>query len=94
MPGAKGRTSVGTRVRLDHLAATAVGGTVHVGATLESQDGRLLRFAVQAHDGDDRLLATGEITRVLVDPERFLARIGPADPAPHPAPHPAPDPAH
>lgn len=78
MPGAAGRTSVGTRVRLDHLVATAVGGTVRVGATLESQDGRLLRFAVQAQDGEDRLLATGEITRVLVDPERFMARVTPA----------------
>lgn len=76
VPGAEGRTSVGTRVRLDHLAASTVGSTVRVGATLESQDGRLLRFAVQAHDQDDRLLATGEVTRVLVDPERFLARLG------------------
>ncbi len=48
---------------------------VTVTATLESQDGRLLRFAVQAQDAGERLLATGEITRVLVDPERFLARV-------------------
>ena len=76
VPGAEGRTSVGTRVRLDHLAASAVGAEVTVTATLESQDGRLLRFAVQAQDAGERLLATGEITRVLVDPERFLARVG------------------
>jgi predicted thioesterase len=76
VPGADGRTSVGTRVRLDHLAASAVGASVRVTATLESQDGRLLRFAVRAQDDAERLLATGEITRVLVDPERFLARVG------------------
>ncbi len=76
VPGAEGRTSVGTRVRLDHLAASAVGAEVTVTATLESQDGRLLKFAVQAQDVGERLLATGEITRVLVDPERFLARVG------------------
>ena len=77
VPGAEGRTSVGTRVRLDHLAASAVGAEVTVTATLESQDGRLLWFAVQALDAGERLLATGEITRVLVDPERFLARVTP-----------------
>ncbi len=76
VPGADGRTSVGTRVRLDHLAASAVASSVRVTATLESQDGRLLRFAVRAQDDAERLLATGEITRVLVDPERFLARVG------------------
>jgi fluoroacetyl-CoA thioesterase len=75
VPGAEGRTSVGTRVRLEHLAASAVGSTVRITATLESQDGRLLQLAVRAEDGQDRLLATGEITRVLVDPERFLSRV-------------------
>lgn len=75
MPGADGRTSVGTRIRLDHLAASPVGSTVRVTAELERQDGRLLHFAVRAEDGEDRLLATGEVTRVLVDPERFLSRL-------------------
>lgn len=76
MPGADGRTSVGTRVRLDHLAPSAVGSSVRVTAELERQDGRLLHLAVRAEDAaDDRLLATGEVTRVLVDPERFLSRV-------------------
>jgi hypothetical protein len=30
---------------------------------------------VAASGGDGRLLATGEITRVVVDVERFLARV-------------------
>jgi fluoroacetyl-CoA thioesterase len=38
-------------------------------------DGRLLRFGVAASADDGRLLATGEITRVIVDAERFLARV-------------------
>lgn len=62
-------------MRLEHLAASAVGSIVRVTATLESRDGRLLQLAVRAEDGEDRLLATGEITRVLVDPERFLSRV-------------------
>ena len=46
-------------------------------ATLDQQDGRLLVFSVAAHDAAGRLLATGEVRRVVVDRERFLARIPP-----------------
>jgi len=75
-----GRTSVGTRVDLEHLAATAVGGTVEVTARQVYAGGRLRRFAVSAREvGADgtpgRLVGSGEITRVVVDAERFLARI-------------------
>ncbi len=70
-----GATSVGTRVSLEHLAASAVGEPVQVTATLAHRDGRLLRFAVEATDGRGRLVGQGEVTRVAVDPERFLARL-------------------
>lgn len=73
-----GRTTVGTRVQLEHLAASAVGAVVHVAAELVHVDGRLLRFSVAASADDGRLVATGEITRVAVDAERFLARVSSA----------------
>jgi fluoroacetyl-CoA thioesterase len=72
---APGRTTVGTRVQLEHSAASAVGSVVRVTADLLHVDGRLLRWRVAASDDDGRLLATGEITRVVVDVERFLARV-------------------
>jgi len=72
----EGATSVGTRVSLEHLAASAVGEPVQVTASLTHRDGRLLRFAVEAVDGRGRLVGQGEVTRVAVDPERFLARLG------------------
>jgi predicted thioesterase len=71
----EGRTTVGTRVELEHRAASAVGSVVHVVADLVHTDGRLLRFSVAASAPDGRLLATGEITRVVVDADRFLARV-------------------
>jgi fluoroacetyl-CoA thioesterase len=71
----EGRTSVGTRVRLEHLLPTPVGGQVRVTATVEHLDGRLVRFTVQAEDGEGRLAATGEVTRVVVDRDRFAARV-------------------
>src|SRR5690349_4886569 len=61
-----GSTSVGTRVGLEHLAASAVGETLQVIATLSHRDGRLLRFAVEATDARGRVVGQGEVTRVAV----------------------------
>lgn len=71
-----GSTSVGTRVQVEHLAASPVGAAVEVGASSSYVDGRLHRFAVSARDtGSGKVLAAGEITRVVVDARRFLARL-------------------
>lgn len=69
------RTSVGTRVALEHRAATAVGGEVRVTATVTHRDGRLLRFEVVAVDGAETVVGHGEVTRVVVERERFMARV-------------------
>lgn len=71
----EGQTTVGTRVRLDHLYPTPVGGTVTASAELAHRDDRLLRFTVAAHDADGRLVGEGEITRVIVNAERFMAKL-------------------
>ena len=70
-----GSTSVGTRVELEHVAASPVGEQVLVRAEPGYQDGRLLRFAVAVTGRDGRLLATGQVTRVVVDIRRFLDRL-------------------
>lgn len=77
-PGmAEGATSVGTRVELEHRAPTAVGGSVEVHASQVYVDGRLVRFSVSARDlAHGKVVATGEVTRVVVDAERFVARLG------------------
>jgi predicted thioesterase len=69
-----GQTSVGTRVALEHLAASPVGAAVSVTATVVYVDGRLIRFTVEARTGDV-LVGSGEVTRVVVDAERFLSRL-------------------
>ena len=69
-----GQTSVGTRVSLEHVAASAVGAEVTVSASPSYVDGRLVRFTVAAREGA-RLVGTGEVTRVVVDAERFLSRL-------------------
>jgi fluoroacetyl-CoA thioesterase len=74
-----GSTSVGTRVELEHQAASAVGQQVDVTASSTYADGRLHRFTVAARNvgesGAGKVVATGEITRVVVDTERFLSRL-------------------
>jgi predicted thioesterase len=75
-----GSTSVGTRVTLEHLAASRVGAPVEVTASQTYVDGRLHRFAVSVRALDQsgtpgRLLASGEVTRVVVDGDRFLSRL-------------------
>jgi fluoroacetyl-CoA thioesterase len=73
------RTSVGTRVQLDHVGASPVGAEVIVVATVVYVDGRLVRFEVvarHADDADGRVVGHGEVTRVVVDRERFLSRLG------------------
>ena len=70
----RGTTTVGTKVELEHLLATPVGAPVEVTATLERVEGRRLEFATQVTDGG-RVAATGRVTRVVVDLERFLAGV-------------------
>jgi fluoroacetyl-CoA thioesterase len=70
------QTSVGTRVQLEHVAASPVGTSVTVTATTAYIDGRLVRFEVVArHTSDDKVVGHGEVTRVVVDRERFLSRL-------------------
>jgi predicted thioesterase len=70
-----GRTTVGTRIELEHLIPTPVGARVAVRATVTAVDGRLLQFEVVAeHPADGRVVAHGAVTRVVVDRERFASR--------------------
>jgi predicted thioesterase len=71
-----GSTSVGTRVTLEHLLPSTIGQEVEVTATSSYADGRLHRFVVAARNvGSARIVASGEVTRVIVDAERFMSRL-------------------
>jgi fluoroacetyl-CoA thioesterase len=75
---AKGTTTVGYRVQLDHLAPSPAGAVVQAEATLESVEGRRLTFRVSVTDSHG-LVAAGRITRVSVERDRFLERAGGVD---------------
>ena len=65
-------TSVGTRIQVDHKAASAVGDTITATATVTHVDGRLLNFEVVAAE---QVVAHGEIRRVVVRRDRFMDRF-------------------
>ena len=71
-----GSTSVGTRVQVEHLAASAVGATLEVSASSAYVDGRLHRFTVSARDASSgKVVGAGEIRRVFVFAEGFMSRV-------------------
>ncbi|NLU77655.1 thioesterase [Micromonospora sp. HNM0581] len=70
-----GSTTVGTRVELEHRAATSVGRTVVSHARLTAVDRRRLVFEITVTEGG-QIIAEGRVERVLVDRHRFVARAG------------------
>ncbi|MDL4777628.1 MULTISPECIES: thioesterase family protein [Thermomonosporaceae] len=71
----EGRTSVGTRIELEHRAASPVGMRVTIAAELTEVDGDRLIFDFCALDEHGTVVALGRIERLSVDRERFLARL-------------------
>lgn len=71
---AEGQGTVGTRVDVQHLAATPVGMQVTARAELVEVDGRRLVFNVEAHD-EREPIAKGTHERFIVNSmQKFLAR--------------------
>ncbi|GGM13420.1 thioesterase family protein [Dactylosporangium sucinum] len=66
-----GFTTVGTRVELEHKAATPIGGKVTAEARLAKTDGRKLVFEIVVRDGR-QIVAEGRVERIIVDRQRFL----------------------
>ncbi len=70
-----GTTTVGMKVRLDHLQPSPIGATVVAEALLQRVEGRRLTFTVSASD-DRGLVAVGQVVRVVVDVAHFLTKCG------------------
>lgn len=70
----EGWGSVGAVVNVKHLAATPVGFTVTARAEVVETNGRLISFAVEAHDGVEKI-GEGTHVRGVINLERFEARF-------------------
>jgi predicted thioesterase len=69
-------------VELEHQAPSPLGAVVEASASVTHVDGRLHRLTVSARHASDtpqgrpgKVVATGEVTRVVVDAERFMGRL-------------------
>lgn len=70
----EGITTVGTKIEVEHLAASAPGARIRCESTLVEQDGRRYVFQLQAWDGEE-LIGRGKHERFAVKTDRFLAKL-------------------
>ena len=70
----EGWVSVGVVVTVKHLAATPVGAKVTVRAEVISVDDHAIMFAVEAHDGFEKI-GEGTHVRAPVQMERFMKKV-------------------
>jgi predicted thioesterase len=69
-----GWLSVGYEVNVKHTAPTPVGRTVTASASVIAVDGRLVTFAVEAHDGVAQI-GGGTHVRAAIDLAKFQQRL-------------------
>ena len=69
----EGITSVGTKVEIEHLAASPLGASIFCKSKLVATDGRQLDFEVEVYDAAG-LIGKGKHTRFTVDAQKFLDR--------------------
>lgn len=69
----EGITSVGTKVEVEHLAASPLGASIFCKSKLINADDRRLDFEFEVYDNSG-LIGRGKHTRFTVDAERFVAK--------------------
>ena len=69
-----GESAVGTRVDVQHLAATPAGRTVTAEAEVTRVAGRQVEFRIEAADGVQRI-GTGKHERMVIELYRFIERL-------------------
>ena len=70
----RGESAVGTRVDVEHLAATSVGHRIEAWAEVTRVSGRAVEFNVWARDGDQEI-GRGTHGRVVIDLRKFMERL-------------------
>lgn len=69
----EGYATVGTRIEVNHLAATPVGMKVYAVAQLTGIEGKKLLFTVEAYDEKEKI-GEGSHERYIINVERFIER--------------------
>jgi fluoroacetyl-CoA thioesterase len=74
-----GETSVGVAAQLEHLAACGIGAEIRAVANCVDVAERRAWFECNVFEGADRLIASVNVERVVVDGVRFMTRLAAAD---------------
>ena len=69
-----GKTTVGTKVDVSHIAATPVGMKIKVIAKVLKVDGRRILFNISAYDQKEKILE-GTHERYIITVEKFVERV-------------------
>ena len=75
MAECEGHQTVGTKVNINHLKACKPGTEVTATAEITEIDGRRLVYKVVVAEGD-AIVGEGIHERFVIDPERFMAKLG------------------
>ena len=70
-----GHQTVGTKVNISHLKACKVGAEVTAVAEVLEFEGRRILYKVSVSD-EKGLMGEGTHERFIIDPERFMAKLG------------------
>ena len=68
------QTTVGTEIRVSHLAPTPEGSTVRIRAAITGREGRFIQLHVEAFDELEQI-GVAEHQRAVVDVARYTARL-------------------
>ena len=71
-------TTVGSKIKVDHVRPTPLGDSITAEAVLVSQDGKRLTFSIIARDSRG-LIGQGEHERVIINKKEFLKGIYPGN---------------
>lgn len=69
-----GTDTVGIKIDVEHVKATAVNKQVSCEAKVVEVDGRRIRFEVEAWD-DGGVIGRGVHDRFVIDPEKFMSKL-------------------
>lgn len=69
-----GQTTVGIEINAKHSAATPIGRTVFVKATLQEQRKTILIYDIEVYDGE-KLVGTAEHKRAIVESKPFMEKM-------------------
>ncbi len=69
-----GQDSVGTRIDVEHIAATPIGAWVEITTTITGIDGRALAFEINARDAVEQV-CRGRHNRFIIDVAKTAERL-------------------